>query len=231
VADAMFRLRINYQKLGALCYLSHLEMCRALERLVRRARLPFAISQGFNVHMRFSPGPALPVGTQGLDEYYDVLLTEYVKEEEAFARLKAVTVEELPVLGVCYVDPKAKGLAATHVYESYELILQPFGLLPEEIEMRLHAVIAQGVVKVRRKNKEKVYDLGLALENPQTVEVEGKGGLVVVRMTLRSTEQGSLRPESIIMAGWDEELSSGGKDVLVPRIVGNTRTRLAEEMR
>ena len=55
--------------------LSHLEMARALERAVRRAGLPFAVSQGFSPHMRIAFGAALPVGVGGTAEIFDLFLT------------------------------------------------------------------------------------------------------------------------------------------------------------
>ena len=47
----LFRLRMTFCKQGRLAMLSHLEVARALERAVRRAGLPFAVSQGFSPHM------------------------------------------------------------------------------------------------------------------------------------------------------------------------------------
>ncbi len=52
--------------------LSHLELARALERAVRRAQLPFAVSQGFSPHMRIAFGAALPVGVGGTAEIFDL---------------------------------------------------------------------------------------------------------------------------------------------------------------
>lgn len=56
----LFRLRVTFRETGRLAMLSHLELARALERAVRRAQLPFAVSQGFSPHMRIAFGAALP---------------------------------------------------------------------------------------------------------------------------------------------------------------------------
>ena len=77
VASGEFRLRVRYRKTGRLRWLSHLEVVHALERSIRRARLPYAVTQGFSPHMKASFGPALPVGTAGEHEYFDVWLTGY----------------------------------------------------------------------------------------------------------------------------------------------------------
>ena len=54
----IFRLRLTFAKQGRLAMLSHLEVARALERTVRRAGLPYAVSQGFSPHMLIAFGAA-----------------------------------------------------------------------------------------------------------------------------------------------------------------------------
>lgn len=61
-ARQLFRLRSTYIETGRLAMLSHLEVAHTLERTVRRAGLPFAVSQGFSPHMKIAFGAALPVG-------------------------------------------------------------------------------------------------------------------------------------------------------------------------
>ena len=58
----LFRLRATFVEEGRLAMLSHLEVAHTLERVVRRAKLPFAISQGYSPHMKIAFGSALPVG-------------------------------------------------------------------------------------------------------------------------------------------------------------------------
>ena len=78
-----FRLRVCFAKRGRAAYLSHLEVAHALERAVRRAGLPYAITQGFSPHMKIAFGAALPVGIGGERELFDVYLTSYIPPEEA----------------------------------------------------------------------------------------------------------------------------------------------------
>ncbi|WP_270297726.1 TIGR03936 family radical SAM-associated protein, partial [Eggerthella sinensis] len=60
-----------------------------LERAVRRAGLPFAVSQGFSPHMKIAFGAALPVGVGGTHELFDGQLTRYVPADEALEALQA----------------------------------------------------------------------------------------------------------------------------------------------
>jgi radical SAM-linked protein len=218
VAERDFRLRIDFQKRDRLRFLAHLELVRALERTIRRAQLPYAVSRGFNTHMRLAPGPALPVGTTGLDEHFDVWLTDYLDPREALRRLASASVEGLSVIAVSYVDPKAKGLQATHVHEEYEVGLCPGALGAAEVAERLCALVAAESLTVRRKNKEKTYDLSLMVE--EMPKVREAPGLLTIVLKLRALEQGSLRPEMLIKAALEDEADWSLRSV--------TRTRLYE---
>lgn len=65
----LFRLRVTFHETGRLAMLSHLELARALERAVRRAQLPFAVSQGFSPHMRIAFGRLCPWGWEAPPRY------------------------------------------------------------------------------------------------------------------------------------------------------------------
>ena len=87
----LFRLRATYCKQGRLALLSHLEVARALERAVRRAGLPFAVSQGFSPHMKIAFGAALPVGVGGTCELFDLQMTRYVPPDEVLEALQGAS--------------------------------------------------------------------------------------------------------------------------------------------
>ena len=93
----IFRLRLTFAKQGRLAMLSHLEVARALERTVRRAGLPYAVSQGFSPHMLIAFGAALPVGVGGTHEIADVRLTHYVSADKALSALQEASVADLMV--------------------------------------------------------------------------------------------------------------------------------------
>ncbi len=211
--DPLFRLRINFQKHDRLSLLSHLELVRAMERIIRRAQLPYAVSQGFNAHMRHAPGPALPVGTSGLNEFFDVWTTEYVTPKEVLARLRAASVVGVRMLGVKYVPANLRGLQATHVHEEYEMVLSIAGGVDEtmaaKINTLLNDLIATGELKVVRKKKAKIYDLKSAVETAPNVSLvhgatNGESN-IMIKLNLRSSDQGSVKPELLVMEALGNE--------------------------
>ena len=196
VADG-FRLRVCFRKTGRLRHLSHLETVHACERSARRARLPYAVSQGFTPRMKMSFGPALPVGTAGEREYYDLLMTAFVPPEEVYDALRRVSVEDIGPRQCAYVGPKAPSLGAELTIASYEVMMEG-GIPPEEIERSLASVVGTGTLAVQHKGKSKVFDLAEAL--PKEPEVASQEGRTMVRVWVRMGDRGSLRPEALISA-------------------------------
>ena len=76
---AHFRYRVIYEKRGRVRFLAHIETLNVIQRALRRSGLPIAFSEGFHPHPRFSAGPSLAVGMEGLREFFDVELTAPVK--------------------------------------------------------------------------------------------------------------------------------------------------------
>ena len=196
VAD-LFRLRVCHRKAGRLRHLSHLETARACERAIRRAGLPYAITQGFKPRMRIAFGPALPVGTAGEREYYDVWLAQFVPLEHAVAGLRRTSVENLAPVTGGYVSSDERSLAAALVIAEYDVRVE--GGIPQgELERFLDELTSVGALSVEHKGKKKDFDLALAL--PKRPEVRSEDGRSVIRVTVRMSEQGSLRPDLFVAA-------------------------------
>ena len=66
------RLRIRFTKHGKVRFTSHRDVARIWERVVRRAQLPVAYSEGFNPRVKLSFGLALSTGHESEAEYIDI---------------------------------------------------------------------------------------------------------------------------------------------------------------
>jgi len=184
-----YRLRVAFQKQGRAAMLSHLEIARELERVIRRAQLPYAITNGFSPHMRISFGAALPVGVGSIREYLDVWLTEEVDPAEALAAMQAASAPALMVLGCEYVD--LKETAASDAF--------PFATYLAEFNRALPCETAENLpipetVTVIRKKKEKV----LAIADYLQPGYQLQGNQLV--FTLECGKNGNLRPDVLVRA-------------------------------
>lgn len=178
----LFRLRATYIEQGRLAMLSHLEVAHTLERVVRRANLPFAISQGFSPHMKISFGAALPVGVGSTCEIFDVLLTQYVAPAKALAALQAASVPELMVQECRYIEHNAAAASVAFPFCTYEVVFdRPIGAIdvPDEIS-------------VVRKRKEKTLVVSEFMAEPFLVDGDR------ATFTLEAKPTGSLRPDLLL---------------------------------
>ena len=222
----LFRLRVRYQKAGRLIYLGHLEVARTVERGIRRAGLPFAVTQGFSPHMRIAFSAALPVGTGSTDEWYDVILTSYVPAPEALARLTAATPHDLAPLAAGYRDMRDETLGLLITRQDY--LIRLAGCDPAALTGALDALVAQGEIPYRRGKKQKALDLGATLAAYQ-VDADGDG--CALTLHTRSSNAGSLRPEILLAAldghlagAPDTPVTSGALDARVLAVRSVTRT-------
>src|SRR5512143_4102672 len=99
------RLRVHFTRDETLKYIGHLDMARTWQRIVRRAALPLAYSEGFNPQPRMSFAAALPVGCTSDHEELDMVLAPPMSIEAVKANLeralplgmKVISIEEMPL--------------------------------------------------------------------------------------------------------------------------------------
>lgn len=196
MANGEFRLRIHYRKAGRLRWLSHLELLRALERSVRRAGLDYAVTQGFNPHMKVAFGPALPVGTAGDNEYYEVWLTRYTVASEVLESLQRSTPQDLAPLGARYIAESDPSLGASVTIAVYRVAVTGKESSVSQVRTALESLVGSGSLTVQRKGKDKLFDLAQSL--PKEACVREMDGGSEIEIAVRMGPEGSLRPEVLV---------------------------------
>lgn len=197
----LFRLRTSYVKHGRLAYLGHLELVHTIERIVRRAGLPFAVTQGFSPHMRVGFSSALPVGTSSDAEYHDLFLTEYVPAPRALEALRAASPADLAPVASCYLDVRAPALTAEICRALYRIELDLAEDAPVDAgraERDVAALVEKGSIPYMRGKKAKELDLAGNLVS-FSVRPSGEGRLVM-ELDTRISNEGGLRPEILLAA-------------------------------
>src|SRR5258708_23435176 len=82
-------VRLRFAKRGGLHLVSHHDLMRCLERLLRRAEIPMALSQGFNPRPKIVFTLALALGVEGRREVVELELAEPMEPSEILGRLRA----------------------------------------------------------------------------------------------------------------------------------------------
>lgn len=207
-SPARFRLRARYIKHGRLAYLGHLELAHTIERIVRRAGLPYAVTQGFSPHMRVGFTSALPVGTSSDAEYFDVFLTDYVPAPDALSRLVAASPADLAPQELRYLDVRTPALTAEITRAAYrvELIGAGADVDAQAVRSALSGIVEAGSIPYVRSGKAKTLDVASTLAG-HTVE-QTEPGAVALDLDTRISNDGALRPE-ILIAALDRALCRG----------------------
>src|SRR5580693_2030463 len=99
------RLIVRYAKRSRMRFASHRDIARAVERGVRRARLPIAYSAGFTPHPKISYAGAAPTGTASEAEYLELSLTRACAVSEVRERLDAALPDGIDVIEVMQAPP------------------------------------------------------------------------------------------------------------------------------
>jgi len=139
------KFRFRFAKTGTLRLLSHHDLMRCLERMLRRADLPFKSTAGFHPGPRVVFALSLPLGVEGLDEVVEIEFTRPCDSQEVLAKLG----EEAPV-GLTFSKVSAIPMKATAIPRRvvYRIALPPERL--HETGIRCSELIAQEKVWVDR---------------------------------------------------------------------------------
>lgn len=95
----MVRYLIKFTKEDSIKFISHLDLMRTLQKIIRRAELPIEYSRGFNPHMTLSIAQPLSVGHYSSGDYMDIVLVEDVEKELVIAKLN----ENAP-MGIAFLE-------------------------------------------------------------------------------------------------------------------------------
>ena len=183
------RLRIRYAKRGRLRFTSHRDFARALERAVRRARIPIGYSSGFSPHPKISYANAAPTGSASEAEFLEIGLTEAREPDEVRRALDESLPPGLDILDVVVAD--ALGSLADRL-EASTWRIELTGADPGRLQSAVAAFLAAEQVSVDRMTKRGMRAIDV---RGAVVDLTSAGS--VVTAVVRSTVP-TVRPDDII---------------------------------
>ncbi len=116
------KVRIQFEKRGAIRFTSHKDVVRIFERAFAAAGVPMSFSEGFHPHMRMSFGPPLKTGWESLGEYMDLQLETPMDDMAAAINTKLP--DGLRVTQVVPIDDRTPKLAVDIVAVELEAVFE-----------------------------------------------------------------------------------------------------------
>jgi radical SAM family uncharacterized protein/radical SAM-linked protein len=226
------KIRFEFQKVGELKFLSHLELMRAFARGLRRAGIPLAYTQGFNPQPRLSLAQALAVGIEGLRELGEVELSQPMGPEDLLVAWNRQLPPELKILRAWEVPLNGPSLSAGVRSAVYHIQLTPNGWDPTVLaglgntEACATFLAQESIpVEVTKKGKAVALDLRPLLQEFAAV---GENGVPAWLMRLRVGPAGSAKPATVMRSFLDGRVPLGDLDRMVSSL-RIARTTLALE--
>jgi len=125
------KVRIQFEKRGAIRFTSHKDVVRIFERAFAAAGVPVSFSEGFHPHMRMSFGPPLKTGWESLEEYMDVQLETPMDGMAAAVNTKLP--DGLRVTQVVPIDDRTPKLAVDIVAVELEAVMESSDVMSADI--------------------------------------------------------------------------------------------------
>lgn len=113
------KIRIKFAKRGPMKFISHLDVMRYFQKVIKRADIDICYSEGFNPHQIMSFAAPLGVGITSEAEYLDISVNSTESTKVALEKLNDVSAEDMPVLSYKLLsdnDTKAMTLVAASDY-------------------------------------------------------------------------------------------------------------------
>ena len=108
--------RLRFGKTDALRLLSHHDLMRCCERMLRRADLPFKMTAGFHPMPRWVFALSLPLGVVGRNEVVELELTDPLDSDDVLRRLREQSPAGLTFTRCDVVPLKATAVPRRAVY-------------------------------------------------------------------------------------------------------------------
>lgn len=193
------RLYIVFSRGRRLRFLSHLDMMRLWERVLRRAGVPLRYSQGFHPHPRLSLALPLAVGMTAGAEWLECELATPRPPAEVQALLAAQLPAGLALSQVQEAPWKAAALAARLRTSSYEVqVRQP--LPAAEVQERVEHLrqSAHWMAQEERKGRTRSVDVRAMVEDVRMGT--WTAGQQRLHLVLRHQAGQSARVEAVLTA-------------------------------
>lgn len=193
------RYRIAYTRDRVVRFVGHLDLAKTWERILRRADLPLAHSQGFHPLPKITFASALPVGCTSEAELMDVVLAEPLAPSEVEGRLASTLPTGMAIVSVAEVPLNAPALQAELRWAEYLVTIET-SESPEHIEAKVRTFTEASSVMRERRGKR--YDLRPLVLSLQVKGADGASAQIAMRLKA-DANAGTGRPDEVVAAlGW-----------------------------
>lgn len=191
--DAPLNVRVKFQKVGDLQYISHLDLQRTLHRILVRAGIPMWYTKGFNPHAKIVFSTPLSVGAQSVCEMVDIRIDRDMPCDTIKELLNREVTDELRILDVYIAETKFADIT----WATYEIELHEEGIASKAVAMGEITKESKLPATKKTKSGEKEIDI-LPLIRSLSVETCGDPDCAHLKVMLSIGSDNYLNPELLL---------------------------------
>lgn len=186
-------LRCEYHVDSDLRFLANLDMMHLMERALRRAKIPYALSEGFNPHVKMSMGTVLPVGLWGQREYFDLELARPMEINDFIKQINQVLPPSMGLNSVLEIDDHSPALMKVVNSAAYSYVIDGDKTMAETTSRELLAA-SELLVRSRGKKKDQIKDLRAGIFK---IEVNQDADFVIMVLWVSTGEPVNVRYDEL----------------------------------
>ena len=195
----MQRLRLTFSRGEGLKYISHLDLMRLWQRVLRRADIPLVYSQGFSPHPRLSLAAPLAVGVTSEGELIDIFLERRVSPHFFIKKVREQLPRGIDISEVLEVGLGLPSLQSQVRFAEYKVIAEAYKE-PKEVEADIRSLLASDRLPWQHDRDKVVrkYDLRGLIDDLWLLDWHN--GECTLGMRLHCDSMGTGRPEQVTLA-------------------------------
>ena len=195
----MQRLRIRFHRGEELKYISHLDLLRLWQRVLNRAGIRMAYSEGFNPHPRMSLAAPLALGITSQAELMDIVVEKWSSPHAftaAVARQLPAGIEIIQTYNIAMTLPS---LQSQVTFSEYRVDVST-DKSRDDIEKAIRSLLESDSLpwQHQRDTGPRKYDLRKLIEDIWIIDCQDD--MATIGMKLRCDSSGSGRPEQVALA-------------------------------
>ncbi len=196
----MMYIRMKFKKEDEGKFISHLDLMRAFQRAMRRAKLPMVFSGGYNPHPEMSFAQALGLGIESTGEYMDVTINDSLNLDEIKERLNNNLTIGIEITELRNLKEKAKPAMAVVSHGQYLIVMET---AENNIDSKsiFDSFINQSNIYVEKvqfkKNKKVIVDIKPMIKE---IDMVIRDKVLLINCIIACGSNANLKPELLVDA-------------------------------
>jgi radical SAM-linked protein len=191
----VLKIRIKFTKSGVMKFVGHLDIMRYFQKVMRRANIDIAYSEGYSPHQIMSFALPLGVGITSDGEYLDIEIKTVLSSQEAMKQLNETMAEGIEVISFRQLSDGNKNAMSIVAAADYDIVFREGSEPNLNWENKINDFFDQEEIIVTKTSKKSVKEVDI---KPMIYSISAENGKTTMQIATGSVN--NLKPELVMQA-------------------------------